>query len=58
MLNTSTHLCLSSLYPLASAGTVVDGPSGSTGGKVQLNGMEYDKVTNFDPTVEVKGREC
>ena len=43
--------CLSSLCPRASTGTVVDGPSGSTGGKVQLNGMEYDKVTSFDPTV-------
>jgi hypothetical protein len=29
----------------------VDGPSGSAGGKVQLNGMEYDKVTSFDPSV-------
>jgi len=27
-----------------SAGTVVDGPTGSSGGKVQLHGVEYDKV--------------
>jgi hypothetical protein len=40
---------------LAPAGTVVDGPSGSTGGKVQLNGMEYDKVTIFDLPGEVLG---
>lgn len=25
-------------------GTVVDGPSGSSGGKVTLHGVEYDKV--------------
>jgi hypothetical protein len=31
----------------------VDGPSGSTGGKVQLNGVEYDKVTSSDAHVEV-----
>jgi len=29
-------------------GTVVDGPSGSAGGKVQLNGMEYDKVFDIE----------